>query len=377
MEHVWIGSVLRLPEALTCGDPRVVGRAGRRRQVCAPDGRRRAHFINVLAPRMPRRSGPSYSRSGRAIWSFPYSHRKTPVRQTIANLSGTASDAHRILVPSPSSSFHRSDELGAKYCRGDWRAIRWRRSGKSAPGYLMSELSGIVLQSTWNCVDPMPTSCWRCGRRSRASIRARGERDPEALTARERLAGDEPQCRAERNFGHVRRGAATHLSRYGGTQIRRVWTPKRRPEYPSGGDGPNTGFFTEPTPSRGHHSAPERTLLAQLCNHPDVMPRWRFEFLAAIASVALVAGCSDTSISQPNAPSASRCQTALTGVPESIPRFGQSPERLGRDDSGIPWTATAEASWIQLSPNSGQGEASSPSRSRRTPSPLAGPPRSS
>ena len=37
--------------------------------------------------------------------------------------------------------------------------------------------------------------------------------------------------------------------------------------------------------------------------------------LATIASVALVVGCSDTaSISQPNAPSASRCQTALTGV---------------------------------------------------------------
>jgi hypothetical protein len=86
------------------------------------------------------------------------------------------------------------------------------------------------------------------------------------------------------------------------------------------------------------------------------MPRWWFALLATIVSVALVAGCSDTSISQPNGPSASRCQTALTGVPESIPPEGSRLSASVATTRECPWTATAEASWIQLSPNSGQGE---------------------
>ena len=86
------------------------------------------------------------------------------------------------------------------------------------------------------------------------------------------------------------------------------------------------------------------------------MPRWWFALLATIVSVALVAGCSDTSISQPNGPSASRCQTALTGVPESIPPEGSRLSASVATTRECPWTATADASWIQLSPNSGQGE---------------------
>ena len=92
-----------------------------------------------------------------------------------------------------------------------------------------------------------------------------------------------------------------------------------------------------------------------LCSVPS-MPRWWFELLATIVSVALVAGCSDTSISQLNGPSASRCQTALTGVPESIPPSGSRLSASVVTTRECPWTATADAPWIQLSPNSGQGE---------------------
>ena len=92
-------------------------------------------------------------------------------------------------------------------------------------------------------------------------------------------------------------------------------------------------------------------------SNPGVMPRWWFAFLATIASVALVVGCSDTaSISQPNAPSASKCQTALTGVPELIPPSGSRLSASVTTTRECPWSATTEASWIQLSPPSGQGE---------------------
>src|SRR5262245_57072955 len=86
------------------------------------------------------------------------------------------------------------------------------------------------------------------------------------------------------------------------------------------------------------------------------MPRWWFELLATIVSVALVAGCSDTSISQPNGPSPSRCQVALMGLPESVPFSGSRLSGSVATNRECTWTATAEASWIQLSPNSGQGE---------------------
>ena len=94
-----------------------------------------------------------------------------------------------------------------------------------------------------------------------------------------------------------------------------------------------------------------------LCSVPS-MSRWWFELLATIVSVALVAGCSDTSISQPNGPSASRCQVALTGVPESILPSGSRLTASVATTRECPWTATSEASWIQLSPTSGQGEGS-------------------
>jgi Viral BACON domain len=86
------------------------------------------------------------------------------------------------------------------------------------------------------------------------------------------------------------------------------------------------------------------------------MPRWWFELLATIVSVALVGGCSDTSISQLDGPSASKCQVALTGVPESIPPSGSRLTASVATTRECPWTATSEASWIQLSPTSGQGE---------------------
>ena len=113
----WIGSVLRLPQGLDLRRS-----ASRRRSAPVGSGR----FVRQTAPterisstlhagRTPRRSGPSYSRRWpRRSGAFQYSHRREPVRQTIASLSGTAStpigipySIVRILIPSS------SDELSA------------------------------------------------------------------------------------------------------------------------------------------------------------------------------------------------------------------------------------------------------------------------
>ena len=46
----------------------------------------------------------------------------------------------------------------------------------------------------------------------------------------------------------------------------------------------------------------------------------------------------------------------LTGVPESIPPSGSRLTASVATTRECPWTATSEASWIQLSPTSGQGK---------------------
>jgi hypothetical protein len=93
VEHVWIGSVFRLPE---CVDVR---RSASRRSAPAGAGksvRQTAAAARIsstlLAARMPRRSEPSYRRTwSRRSGAFQYSHRNPPMRQTIANRRGTAS----------------------------------------------------------------------------------------------------------------------------------------------------------------------------------------------------------------------------------------------------------------------------------------------
>ena len=126
----WIGSVLRLPQGLDLRRS-----ASRRRSAPVGSG----SFVHQTAPterisstlsaaRTPRRSGPSYSRTWpRRSGAFQYSHRREPVRQTIANRSGTASTPIGIPVPSCRMSWARA------YCRGDWRQFFRRCSGKSAP----------------------------------------------------------------------------------------------------------------------------------------------------------------------------------------------------------------------------------------------------
>src|SRR6476469_5420022 len=68
-------------------------------------------------------------------------------------------------------------------------------------------------------------------------------------------------------------------------------------------------------------------------------------------------GCGSTSVTQSTAPDIPRCQTTLGTVP-TVPAAG------GKVEVGVVaarecgWTASSNSSWIQVSPASGQGEAS-------------------
>ena len=81
---------------------------------------------------------------------------------------------------------------------------------------------------------------------------------------------------------------------------------------------------------------------------------WRA--LAVFVAVAFAAGCSDTSVSQVNAPTALRCQTALMRLPESFPASGSRLSATVTTTRECQWTVKSEAAWVQVVPNSGQGE---------------------
>jgi hypothetical protein len=68
-------------------------------------------------------------------------------------------------------------------------------------------------------------------------------------------------------------------------------------------------------------------------------------------------GCGSTSVTELTAPGAARCQATLQAIP-TLPAAG------GKVDVGVVtqrecgWTATSNSTWLQISPASGQGEAS-------------------
>jgi len=135
-----IGSVLRLPECLDL-------RRSPNRRRSAPVGS--GKFVRQTAAtertsstfhaaRTPRRSGPSYNRRWpRRSGAFQYSHRREPVRQTTASLSGIASTpigfSFRIILMSWG-------------CRGA-SIVQAPLSGQPQ-GCLMSSPLGILLQNT-------------------------------------------------------------------------------------------------------------------------------------------------------------------------------------------------------------------------------------
>ena len=79
----------------------------------------------------------------------------------------------------------------------------------------------------------------------------------------------------------------------------------------------------------------------------------------AIALAIFAAGCSESTVTQTTEPSPlAKCQTTLTGLPTPLPSSAARLTATISTNRDCLWTIESEASWIQVAPNSGQGEGS-------------------
>src|SRR5687767_13654694 len=78
----------------------------------------------------------------------------------------------------------------------------------------------------------------------------------------------------------------------------------------------------------------------------------------AVALAIFAAGCSESTVTQITGPGPASCQTAFTGLPTSLPASAARLTATVSTNRECQWTIESEASWVQVSPNSGQGEAS-------------------
>jgi hypothetical protein len=97
----------------------------------------------------------------------------------------------------------------------------------------------------------------------------------------------------------------------------------------------------------GEHSAPTRSVL-QLLN---------FRTPLAIAAVLAAAACGSTAISELTGPDPVRCQAALSTPQAPLSSAGAQLSLAVSAARECTWTATSEASWMRVSPASGQGQA--------------------
>jgi hypothetical protein len=83
----------------------------------------------------------------------------------------------------------------------------------------------------------------------------------------------------------------------------------------------------------------------------------RHSFAVALAVVA--AACSESAVSQTTGPDPlTRCQTAVTGLPTSLAPSAARLTATVSTNRECQWTIQSEASWVRVTPDSGQGEAS-------------------
>ena len=78
-----------------------------------------------------------------------------------------------------------------------------------------------------------------------------------------------------------------------------------------------------------------------------------------IAIALAISGCTDSAVTQITAPDPStKCQPAFAGLPTSLPPSAARLTATVSTNRDCPWTIESDASWIHVSPNSGQGQAS-------------------
>ena len=88
-----------------------------------------------------------------------------------------------------------------------------------------------------------------------------------------------------------------------------------------------------------------------------VLPRLSKRPVAILIAAVIAAGCGDTSVTEVAvAPTAVRCQTSVAAPPSAFPSGGGSVKVTVTAARECSWSLSSEASWIQVSPSSGQGE---------------------
>lgn len=79
--------------------------------------------------------------------------------------------------------------------------------------------------------------------------------------------------------------------------------------------------------------------------------------LLAVVVTLTTAACGGTSVSQMTGPDPVRCDVTLSAASASVPAAGSQLNVEVQTARDCTWTARSQASWIQVSPTSGQGEA--------------------
>ena len=79
--------------------------------------------------------------------------------------------------------------------------------------------------------------------------------------------------------------------------------------------------------------------------------------ISAIFLALLAAACGGTTVTELAGPDVVRCQASFANPPSQLPAGGGRTEVTVVSARECSWSASSEASWIQISPRSGQGEA--------------------
>jgi hypothetical protein len=84
----------------------------------------------------------------------------------------------------------------------------------------------------------------------------------------------------------------------------------------------------------------------------------RLTFAAVVAAVAAAACGGSTAVTEISGPDVARCQTSVSPTPGTLPAAGTRLTLTVVSARECTWNLTSEASWAQVTPASGQGEAS-------------------
>jgi len=82
----------------------------------------------------------------------------------------------------------------------------------------------------------------------------------------------------------------------------------------------------------------------------------QFRLASVLLFSVTCAYCSGASTSETIGPTSLKCQTEVIGVPTSMSALGGQIEALVRTSPECAWSATTNATWLQVQPPSGQGE---------------------